>query len=63
MACAAGLGLGLEVQGQCSLEWKPEARYATWGAAGSLGAKVAAFVDGAANLLRSIGLAAPVALA
>ncbi|MEC8720532.1 MAG: carbon starvation protein A [Verrucomicrobiota bacterium] len=64
VACAAGLGLGLEVQGQwvSGVEaW--EARYATWGAAGSLGAKVAAFVDGAANLLRSIGLAAPVALA
>ena len=64
VACAAGLGLGLEVQGQwvSGVEaW--EARYATWGAAGSLGAKVAAFVDGAANLLRFIGLAAPVALA
>ena len=38
MACAAGLGLGLEVQGQwvSGVEaW--EARYATWGAAGSPG--------------------------
>ena len=38
-------------------------RYENWGAAGSLKRKVGAFVDGAANFLRSIGLPAGVATA
>jgi len=40
-----------------------DARYSSWTAAGSLSAKVGAFVDGAANLLKSIGLPASVAVA
>ncbi len=38
-------------------------QYESWGAAGSLGAKVGAFVDGAANLIRSIGVSGSVAVA
>jgi len=38
-------------------------RYASWSAAGSLGAKVGAFVDGAANLVKSIGIPAGVSIA
>lgn len=38
-------------------------RYSSWSAAGSLGAKVGAFVDGAANLVKSIGIPASVSIA
>lgn len=38
-------------------------RYASWSNAGSLGAKVGAFVDGAANFLKALGLPASVAVA
>ncbi|MEM8738569.1 MAG: carbon starvation CstA family protein [Planctomycetota bacterium] len=38
-------------------------RYLSWTSAAGLGAKVAAFVDGAANLLRSLGLPLSVAVA
>lgn len=38
-------------------------RYESWSAAGSLGAKVGAFVDGAANLVKSMGIPAGVAIA
>jgi carbon starvation protein CstA len=38
-------------------------QYESWGAAGSLGAKVGAFVDGSANLIKSIGVPAGVAVA
>ena len=55
IACAAGLGLG----GAGAFE----TRYASWSGAGSLGAKVGAFVDGSANMIASIGVARPVALA
>ena len=55
IACAAGIGLsGLGAF---------ETRYESWAAAGSLGAKVGAFVDGAANMIASIGVARPAALA
>lgn len=38
-------------------------RYATWGGAKGLGAKVGAFVDGSANFLKALGLPAGVAIA
>lgn len=38
-------------------------QYSSWSSAGSLGAKVSAFVDGAANLIASIGVPRNVALA
>jgi len=43
------------------LAWNRQ--YKSWTAAGSLGAKVGAFVDGAANLIKSIGIPAGVAIA
>ena len=38
-------------------------RYATWGTAAGLGAKVGAFVDGAANFLKALGLSSAVSVA
>ena len=64
IACTAGLGLGAEVKGELLTgdnAWA--ARYASWSSAGALGAKVGAFVDGAANFLKAIGIPAQVALA
>ncbi len=64
LACAAGLGLGTEVGGQFLTGTEAfAARYASWGAAGSLGAKVGAFVDGSANFLMALGLSKSVSLA
>ncbi|MDG1891243.1 MAG: carbon starvation protein A [Verrucomicrobiota bacterium] len=64
LACTAGLGLGAEVDGELLAgEQAWSARYASWSAAGALGAKVGAFVDGAANFLKSIGIPAHVSLA
>ncbi|MHC4992615.1 MAG: carbon starvation CstA family protein [Planctomycetota bacterium] len=60
LACAAGLGLGVEgVAGQEA--WT--SRYSSWASAGGLSEKVGAFVDGAANFLRAPGLPAGVATA
>ncbi len=65
LACVAGLGLGVEgadgglVTGEAA--WAT--RYASWGAAGGLGAKVAAFVDGASNFLAAMTVPPGVALA
>lgn len=65
LACVAGLGLGTKgADGSMLTEgaaWS--ARYSSWVAAGSLGAKVGAFVDGAANFLKAIGIPAGVAIA
>ncbi len=64
IACTAGLGLGAEVKGELLTgENAWAARYASWSSAGALGAKVGAFVDGAANFLKSIGIPAQMALA
>jgi carbon starvation protein len=65
VACAAGLGLGLELQDGTVLAGQ-EAwahRYSSWSAAGALSAKVSAFVDGAANLLLALGISAGIAKA
>jgi carbon starvation protein len=58
LACAAGLGLGVTAAdgGMLTGEAAWLSRYSSWGAAEGLGAKVGAFVDGAANLLHALGL-------
>jgi len=66
LACVAGLGLGIAAaNGEGTLLGKAayEARYATWGGANSLGAKVGAFVEGSANFLKALGLPAGFAIA
>jgi len=51
VAVAAGLG---------AAEWP--SRYASWATAQGLGAKVAAFVDGSANMIGALGIPRPIAL-
>jgi len=65
LACVAGLGLGVTGAGGELLTGGDAygSRYADWGAASGLGAKVGAFVDGAANFLRALGLSAGIATA
>ncbi len=66
LACCAGLGLGIEIEkGGATLlgEAAWESRYASWGAAKGLGAKVGAFVDGSANFLEALGISAGIATA
>jgi|ETNmetMinimDraft_18_1059904.scaffolds.fasta_scaffold00210_7 carbon starvation protein len=64
LACCAGLGLGIEKDGAALLGDEAWAsRYASWGAAKGLGAKVGAFVDGSANFLKALGISAGVATA
>jgi carbon starvation protein len=63
-ACAAGLGLGVDGGGVILTgEEAWGSRYASWAAAGALSAKVGAFVDGAANFLRALGIPSGVAVA
>ena len=64
LACAAGLGLGVATDGgvltgEAAWNW----RYSSWLAAGGLGAKVGAFVDGSANFLRALGIPIGIATA
>ena len=64
LACGAGLGLGLMKDGALltgEAAWN--AQYASWSTAGSLGAKVGAFVNGSANFLQALGLVSGVAVA
>ena len=65
LACVAGLGLGIPGEGGTVLTgteaWS--ARYASWSTAAGLGAKVGAFVDGAANFLKALGVPASAAIA
>lgn len=64
-ACAAGIGLGFKTQ-LGTVVTGEEAwlmRYATWGQANGLGAKVSAFVDGGANFLKALGFPASVSVA
>ncbi len=65
LACGAGLGLGVATAGGETLigEAAWAERYASWGAAKGLGAKVGAFVDGSANFLMALGLSGGVAVA
>lgn len=62
LACAAGLGLGIVANGNVLMgheAWL--SRYGEWSA--SLGPLVAAFVDGSANFLKSIGMSGVIATA
>ena len=70
LACVAGLGLGIPevVEGiktdtLLTGEAAYQARYASWSSAQGLAAKVGAFVDGAANFLKALGLPATFAVA
>ena len=67
LACVAGLGLGTtSAIGATDLVSGPDAymaRYASWGSAAGLGAKVGAFVDGSANFLKAMGIPAGIAVA
>ncbi|MBB6429909.1 carbon starvation CstA family protein [Algisphaera agarilytica] len=64
LACVAGLGLGSNVDGKLLQGTEAfTSRYASWASASGLGAKVGAFVDGAANFLQVLGLPASVAVA
>lgn len=66
LACAAGIGLG--IPGASEGSWLTgtdawTARYDSWSTAGSLSAKVGAFVDGSANFLGAISIPHGVAIA
>ena len=64
LACVAGLGLGTEFNGKTLVGQDAYmARYESWGGAKGLGAKIGAFVDGAANFLKSLGLSSEFAIA
>ncbi len=64
-ACIAGIGLGVVTKTGQTLVGQEAwmLRYASWGAANGLAAKVGAFVDGAANFLKAMGIAENVAIA
>lgn len=63
LACAAGLGLGVTAAGGVTLTGEAAwlSRYAEWSS--RLGPLVAAFVDGSANFLRTLGIPSGVAVA
>ncbi|MCG8527534.1 MAG: carbon starvation protein A [Opitutales bacterium] len=69
LACAAGIGLGVHtVVGDLNSpivtgEDAYFSRYETWHSAQGLAAKVGAFVDGSANLLKAVGVPASFAVA
>jgi len=58
LACCAGLGLGIAGENGSTLTGADafNARYASWAGLNGLGPKVGAFVDGAANFLKAIGI-------
>ncbi|MEO1826619.1 MAG: carbon starvation CstA family protein, partial [Roseibacillus sp.] len=64
LACVAGLGLGAQADGETLFGSAAyDARYDSWSAAGSLAAKIGAFVEGSANFLITLGLKAQFAVA
>jgi carbon starvation protein len=65
LACVAGLGMGAKGADGIVLFGADayDARYGSWTAAGGLGAKVGAFVEGAANFLMALGLKSTFAIA
>lgn len=69
LACTAGIGLGAHaIAGDANSSILTgadayQARYATWSGLNGLGAKVSAFVDGAANLLKVVGIGPAMAVA
>jgi carbon starvation protein len=57
IACTAGLGLGLDINGQTLTgESAFHAHYASWQAAQGLGSKLDAFIQGSANILSGLGI-------
>ena len=63
IATVAGIGMGYTEKGETFLgiqAWTHH--YSSWAAAGGLGLKVGAFVDGAANLLGAIGIPQNIAI-
>ena len=57
IACGAGLAMGLTKEGQTFTGVDAfSQQYSSWAAASGLGAKVAAFVTGAANMIEKIGI-------
>ena len=65
LACVSGLGLGVANTAGTLVTGEEAylARYATWGSASGLGAKVGAFVDGSANFLKAMSVPAEIAVA
>jgi len=64
LACIAGLGLGIQSENGLLIGSEAfDSRYASWNTAKGLGDKVGAFVDGAANFLKALGLPASFAIA
>ena len=64
LACVAGLGMGAQSDGSMLYGSAAyDARYGSWSAAGSLSAKIGAFVEGSANVLVVLGMKAPFAIA
>lgn len=70
LACVAGLGLGIPelIDGKATGEMllgadAYHARYGSWAGAKGLGPKVGAFVDGAANFIKALGIPAGFAVA
>jgi carbon starvation protein len=65
IAVSAGIGMGYVTKAGETLTGIPAwtTHYASWAAAAGLGSKVAAFVDGSANMIASIGLSKSIALA
>ncbi|MGJ8677623.1 MAG: carbon starvation CstA family protein [Akkermansiaceae bacterium] len=65
LACVAGLGLGINdgAGGMLMGSDAWDARYSGWASMSGLGAKVGAFVDGAANFIKSLGVPATFATA
>ncbi len=57
VACAAGIGLGLNTsEGTLFGVQAYTHHYASWATASGLGAKIGAFVEGAANMVKSYGI-------
>ncbi len=58
LACVAGIGLGAASADSGILTGSAayDARYSSWFTAQGLGAKIGAFIEGAANFLRALGL-------
>ena len=64
LACVAGIGLGVQTDSGLLLgEAAYLNRYASWGAAEGLGAKIGAFVDGSSNFLQTLGISAQFSIA
>lgn len=64
LACVAGLGLGTVADDSFLTGADAyKAKYSSWSTAAGLGAKVGAFVEGAANFLKALGIPATFAIA